>query len=341
MAATYDEAGVSLRRAEEAVRLYGPARLLASSPQRIDERGGYGGRVALGSGWRDPVVVTSIDGVGTKLRLAIELGRPDTVGQDAVAMCVNDVLCSGAQPIAVQDYLAMGRLDPQLAARLVAGVARACVVAGCVLSGGETAELPGLLAPDDYDLAAGCTGVCEREDLLDGSRVAAGDVIVGLAAHGLHSNGFSLVRLLLQRTARDLRGPAVSVGFADLGDELLAPTPIYRDAVAVIRQVAPLHALAHITGGGLVRNIPRVLPTGLGAVLDRRAWPEPPLLAWIRSCGVSDAECARTFHLGLGMVAMVPATAAARTCEALRASGQAAFIVGEIQAGREGCVLHG
>jgi phosphoribosylformylglycinamidine cyclo-ligase len=276
------------------------------------------------------VVVTAIDGVGTKLRLAIDLGRPDTVGQDAVAMCVHDVLCSGARPLAVQDYLAMGRLDPQLAKRLVDSVARACVAAGVVLSGGETAELPGLLAVGDYDLAASCVGVAERCDLLDGSRVRQGDQLLGLAAQGLHSNGFALVRHALQHAGRDLRGPALCAGFADLGDELLQPTPLYTAAVAALRAAVPLHGLAHITGGGLLRNVPRILPKGLGAVLVRSAWRAPPLLQLLRDCGVDQTTCDRTFHLGLGMVAIVPASATAAALTALAAVQQEAWVVGEV-----------
>lgn len=298
--------------------------------------GGFGGLFDLAeAGYRDPVLVAATDGVGTKLRIAIETGRHRTIGIDLVAMCVNDLVVAGAEPLFFLDYFGTGQLEPEVAADVVAGIAEGCRRAGCALIGGETAELPGLYARGDYDLAGFAVGAAERENVLTGSTVAPGDIVLGIASDGLHANGFSLVRMLCAEAGIGWNDPAPFDPAQELAGCLLAPTRIYvRSCLAALCAENPgagVRALAHITGGGLTGNIPRVLPPGLGADLDGGAWSIPPVFGWLQDTGRLDpAEMARTFNCGLGMVAIVAPDAAGAVEAALREHGETVTAVGAV-----------
>ncbi|SCY28310.1 phosphoribosylformylglycinamidine cyclo-ligase [Thiohalorhabdus denitrificans] len=326
---TYKEAGVDVAAGDAFVDRIKPLVKRTSRPEVLGGLGGFGGLFRLASDrYRDPVLVAGTDGVGTKLRLAIELDRHDSVGVDLVAMCVNDLIVCGAEPLFFLDYLATGKLDPERASAVVAGIVHGCEAAGCALLGGETAEMPGMYAGADYDLAGFAVGVVERDGLIDGSRADAGDVLIGLPSSGVHSNGFSLVRRLLQDTGTALDAP---FGDTTLGEALLTPTRIYVAAVRALLEAVDVRALAHITGGGLPGNLPRSLPEGLGAELERGAWPRPPILDWIQEQGaISEAEMLATFNAGLGMVAVVPEAQAEAALDALHAAGETGYRVGRL-----------
>ncbi len=296
--------------------------------------GGFGGLFDLAeAGYRDPVLVAATDGVGTKLRIAIETGRHDTIGIDLVAMCVNDLAVSGAEPLFFLDYFGAGRLEPDVAAGVVAGIAEGCRRAGCALIGGETAELPGLYAGGDYDLAGFAVGAVERQRLMTGNTVEPGDIVLGLASDGLHSNGFSLVRMLCAEAGLGWNDPAPFDPARALGDALLTPTRIYVRGCRAAAESGGVKALAHITGGGLSGNIPRVLPPGLGVDLDGDAWAVPPVFGWLRETGEIDpAEMAQTFNCGLGMVAIVAPDAAGAVEAALRSHGETVTRAGAVVA---------
>ena len=294
--------------------------------------GGFGGLFDLAeAGYRDPVLVAATDGVGTKLRIAIETGRHATIGIDLVAMCVNDLVVSGAEPLFFLDYFGAGKLEPDVAAEVVAGIAEGCRQAGCGLIGGETAELPGLYAGGDYDLAGFAVGAVERERLLTGESVAPGDIVLGLASDGVHANGFSLVRMLCAEAGLGWSDPAPFDPSRPLGEALLTPTRIYVRSCLAAARGGGVKALAHITGGGLTGNIPRVLPPGLGVDLDGGAWAVPPVFGWLRETGRLDpAEMARTFNCGLGMVALAAPDAAAGAEATLRSHGETAMRAGTV-----------
>ena len=294
--------------------------------------GGFGGLFDLAeAGYRDPVLVAATDGVGTKLRIAIETGRHNTIGIDLVAMCVNDLIVSGAEPLFFLDYFGAGRLEPDVAAGVVAGIAEGCRRAGCALIGGETAELPGLYAGGDYDLAGFAVGAVERERLMTGASVAPGDIVLGLASDGLHSNGFSLVRMLCAEAGLGWNDPAPFDPARALGDALLTPTRIYVRSCLAAAESGGVKALAHITGGGLTGNIPRVLPPGLGVDLDGGAWAVPPVFGWLWQTGRLDpAEMAQTFNCGLGLVAIVAPAAAGAAEAAFRSHGETVTPVGTV-----------
>ena len=281
--------------------------------------------------------MVTTDGVGTKLKIAIAVGRHETIGIDLVAMCANDVVVQGAEPLYFLDYFATGKLDVDTAERVIAGIVEGCVQAGCALVGGETAEMPGMYQVGDYDLAGFCVGIVEKESIIDGSQTRAGDAVLGLPSSGPHSNGFSLIRRILQLGAADLQTRIEDI---PLIDQLMAPTCIYvKPLLALLREV-PVHGLAHITGGGLVENIPRVLPEGLEAVLERAAWPRPPVFEWLRSQGnVPDAEMHRVFNCGVGMTVQLAAHDVARALAVLRAAGQEALVIGEVRRGARGVVI--
>ena len=314
---------------------------MAARTARSGTAAGLGGFGALfdlkAAGYRDPILVATTDGVGTKLKVAIATGHHDTVGIDLVAMCVNDLVVQGAEPLFFLDYFATGRLDVEAGRKIVAGIAEGCREAGCALVGGETAEMPGMYARGDYDLAGFAVGAVERDGVVDGSRVAEGDVILGLASSGVHSNGFSLVRRIVEAEGLDYRIPAPFAPTESLGSALLRPTRIYvKSCLAAIR-TGGVKALAHITGGGLYENIPRVLPEGLAVELDARSWPLPPVFRWLaRSGGVPDAEMARTFNCGIGMMVVVAPADAGAVAAALTASGEAVYRIGRIAARRAG-----
>lgn len=325
---TYRDAGVDIDAGNELVKRIGPIAKRTLRPEVMGGLGGFGALCALPEGYKSPVLVAGTDGVGTKLRLALENDHHDTVGIDLVAMCVNDLVVGGAEPLFFLDYYATGKLDVDTAARVVSGIGEGCEQAGCALIGGETAEMPGMYEGEDYDLAGFCVGVVERDGIIDGSKVEPGDTIIGLGASGPHSNGYSLVRRILQQAddTDDLDGKP-------LMEHLLAPTRIYvKSLLNLIKQV-PVHALAHITGGGLPENLPRVLPKGVRAVIDTQAWQWPPVFRWLQEQGqVPTSEMYRTFNCGVGMVVVVPAAQVDQTLALLEASGEDAFVIGEIRA---------
>jgi phosphoribosylformylglycinamidine cyclo-ligase len=320
---SYEQAGVSLQAADAIVGRVQRAVASTRTPRVLGDIGGFAGLVSAG-GYRDPVLVAGTDGVGTKLLLQREAGRLRDSGVDLVGMCVNDVLTCGAEPALFLDYIAVGRLDPERVAEVVEGVAAGCREAGCALLGGETAELPDMYGADDLDLAGFALGIVERDGIVDGSAVCAGDAVIGLAASGLHANGFTLVRRLLERAC--LRPD-------DAPGDLLAPTRIYARAAAALRAACDVRALAHITGGGLPGNLPRVLPAGLGARLDERRWPAAEVFAWLAGLGVEPGEMRRVFNGGLGFAAVVPQGEAAAAIQASEGAGCEAWQVGEIVPG--------
>jgi phosphoribosylformylglycinamidine cyclo-ligase len=335
---TYRDAGVDIDAGDELVERIKPLVRRAQRREVLAGIGGFGALIELPSGYRRPVLVAGTDGVGTKLRLAIDTGRHDTIGIDLVAMCANDVVVQGAEPLFFLDYYATGKLQVTVAEAVVRGIVEGCVQAGAALVGGETAEMPGIYHGSDYDLAGFCVGVVEKDAIIDGSAIGNGDVIIGLSSSGPHSNGYSLIRKLV----------GVAGATADtllegrsLFERLLTPTRIYVKPLLALMRALPVHGLAHITGGGLTDNIPRVLPAGLEAVLERRRWPEDPVFAWLKSTArIDSAEMYRTFNCGIGMVVIVPSARAADALELLSASGASAQLIGEVRAGGRGVVIH-
>jgi phosphoribosylformylglycinamidine cyclo-ligase len=298
--------------------------------------GGFGGFFdPRAAGFKDPVLVASTDGVGTKLKVAIATGRHATVGIDLVAMCVNDIVVQGAEPLFFLDYFATGKLDTATAETVVAGIAEGCRQAGCALIGGETAEMPGMYAGGDYDLAGFAVGAVERGQALTGETVRAGDLLLGLASSGLHSNGYSLARRVVERSGAAFDRPAPFAPDRTLADILIAPTRIYvKSCLAAIRAGGPdgVRALAHITGGGLPENLPRVLPDGLASRIDRRSWPQPAVFGWLaEQGGIDDAELLRTFNCGIGMVLVVAESCAAAVTKALQDGGETVCRIGRIE----------
>ena len=328
---TYRDAGVDIDAGDELVERIKPAAKRTLRPEVLGGLGGFGALVELPSRYRQPVLVSGTDGVGTKLKLAIDTGRHDGIGQDLVAMCVNDVLVVGAEPLFFLDYYATGKLDVETATVVVTGIAKGCELAGCALVGGETAELPGMYQGEDYDLAGFAVGVVEKESIIDGSRVADGDVIIGLASSGPHSNGYSLIRKVLAVSGASfdqrLDGRA-------LMDHLMEPTRIYVKPLLKLLEQVPVHAFAHITGGGLTENIPRVLPEGLGVSIESAAWPRPTVFEWLMQEGnIPLPEMYRTFNMGIGMVACVAPADEARTLKALAEAGEKAWRIGQVVRG--------
>jgi phosphoribosylformylglycinamidine cyclo-ligase len=339
---TYAGAGVDIDAGNALVRAIGP---LAKATRRSGTEAGLGGFGALfdlkAAGFSDPILVACNDGVGTKVKLAIEAGRHDRIGIDLVAMCVNDLVVQGAEPLFFLDYFASSKLDIAVATSVIAGIAEGCTLAGCALIGGETAEMPGLYAPGDYDLAGFSVGAAERGSLLDGSRVAAGDAIIGIGSSGVHSNGFSLVRRLIADKGIDIGAPAPFAPQQSLAEALLTPTRIYVTSLLPLIRSGQIKALAHITGGGLTENIPRVLPQGTEAQLDANGWQLPPVFAWLRDLGGIEApELVRTFNCGIGMIAVVSAAQAGGCIAALQSAGETAFAIGHIAAREAGIACH-
>ena len=332
---TYGDAGVDIDAGNAMVEKIKPLVRSTRRPGADGEIGGFGGLFDLkAAGFSDPVLVAANDGVGTKLRVAIEAGRHDTVGVDLVAMCVNDLVVQGAEPLFFLDYFATGRLDPDQGAAIVAGIANGCRQAGCALIGGETAEMPGMYAGGDYDLAGFAVGAAERGRLLPSAGVAAGDVVLGLASSGVHSNGFSLVRRIVERSGLSWHDPSPAGEGGSLADALLVPTRIYvKPLLAAIRRTGAVKALAHITGGGFTENIPRVLPAGVAVEMDLGAIRVPPIFGWLaRTGGVETREMLRTFNCGIGMVAVVAPQDAGAVREALEAEGETVVEVGRLVA---------
>jgi phosphoribosylformylglycinamidine cyclo-ligase len=334
---TYRDAGVDIEAGDEAVRRIAPLAARTFRPEVLGGIGSFAGFVRVPAGYREPVLVSSTDGVGSKLKVAFLTDRHDTVGIDLVAMGVNDLLVHGAEPLYFLDYIGIGRLDPGRVEALVSGVAEGCRRAGCALIGGETAELPDLYAPGEYDLAGFAVGIVERERIVDGGAVRPGDAVLGLASSGLHSNGYSLARRIIFDVL-GLRADSLLPGTGrTVGEELLEPTLIYAAAVRALLGQAPVSAMANITGGGLTGNVPRVLPEGCRVVLRRSAWSEPPVFATLRQAGrVSEAEMLRTFNLGVGYVVIVRGADADRARQALDGAGARTSVIGEVVVGERG-----
>ena len=331
---SYKDAGVDIDAGDALVDAIKPYAKKTMRPGVLAGIGGFGALFEVPKKYREPVLVSGTDGVGTKLKLAFDLNRHDTVGQDLVAMSVNDILVQGAEPLFFLDYFACGKLDVQTAATVVKGIAAGCELAGCALIGGETAEMPGMYPDGEYDLAGFAVGAVEKSEIIDGTTITPGDVVLGLASSGIHSNGFSLVRKVIERAKPDLNA---DFGGRTLGDALMAPTRIYVKPVLALMETVPVKGMAHITGGGLVENIPRVLGEALTAELDQKSWPLPPLFAWLQEHGgVADSEMHRVFNCGIGMVLIVAADQAAAAQAFLQKAGETVWNIGAIRARAEG-----
>jgi len=335
---TYRDAGVDMDAGEELVERIKPGVRRSMRREVLGGIGGFGALVEVPlDRFRKPVLVSGTDGVGTKLRLAIDTGRHDTVGIDLVAMCANDVVVQGAEPLFFLDYFATGKLVVEIGARVIAGIVDGCVQAGCALVGGETAEMPGMYHGEDYDLAGFCVGIVEKDAIIDGSRTAAGDIVLGLPSSGPHSNGFSMIRKILQVSGADLETDLDGVSLAD---RLMSPTRIYVKALLKLVGALPVHGLSHITGGGLVDNIPRVIPDGLEVILERKAWRRDPVFEWLQNAGrVADEEMYRVFNCGIGMTIQVAPQDADRAASILHEAGQEALVIGEVKSGTRGVVI--
>ena len=327
---SYRDAGVDINAGNELVERIKPIARRTQRPGVLSGLGGFGALFELPlDRYRQPVLVSGTDGVGTKLKLAIEIGRHNTIGIDLVAMCVNDLIVQGAEPLFFLDYYASGHLDVEVAAAVVEGIGHGCELAGAALIGGETAEMPGMYAENDYDLAGFCVGVVEKDAIIDGSKVRSGDALIGIASSGPHSNGYSLIRKILSTSNSRLSEP-----FADstLGEALLAPTRIYIKSLLALLQRVDVHAMAHITGGGLIENLPRVMPAGNRANIDSGAWTKPAIFDWLQQQGnVRDDDMYRTFNCGIGMVVCVAAQERQITLDILQQQGETAWAIGTIE----------
>ena len=337
---TYRDAGVDIDAGEALVDRIKPH---VKRSMRREVMGGLGGFGALFEvpldRYRQPVLVSGTDGVGTKLRLAIETGRHDTIGIDLVGMCVNDVVVQGAEPLFFLDYYATGKLSVEVAESVIKGIVDGCVLAGCALIGGETAEMPGMYAAGDYDLAGFCVGIVEKAKIIDGSKTKAGDLLIALPSSGPHSNGYSLIRKLIERAHAT---PDTRLGNGLLYDALLAPTRIYVKSVLTLMQSVPVHGIAHITGGGLLENIPRVVPEGLEVVINRNSWTLPPVFQWLQQQGnINEHEMLRTFNCGVGMTICVAPENIDKAMATLQSLNEPAFLIGEVRAGNSGVVVEG
>ena len=340
---TYADAGVSIDAGNALVKAIGPAAKSTSRPGADVSLGGFGGLFDLkAAGYSDPLLVAANDGVGTKLKLAIEAGDHKGVGIDLVAMCANDLIVQGAEPLFFLDYYATGKLDPKVAVEVVESIAEGCRQAGCALIGGETAEMPGMYAAGDYDLAGFCVGAVDRDKVLTGETIAPGDVILGLASSGVHSNGFSLVRRIIEREGWDLARPVPAANGRALAQLLLTPTRIYVRALLPLVQERKIKGLAHITGGGIIENIPRVLPDNCHAMIETSAWDLPAVFELLQQGGrIEPGEMARTFNCGIGMAVIVDATVKAEVTRHLEGAGETVFEIGRIESGSRGCTVTG
>jgi len=325
---TYRDAGVDIDAGNALVERIKDVSQATRRPEVLSGLGGFGALCAIPPGYSEPVLVSGTDGVGTKLRLAMDLGIHDTIGIDLVAMCSNDIAVVGAEPLFFLDYYATGKLNVDVAAAVVTGIGKGCELAGAALVGGETAEMPGMYEGEDYDLAGFCVGVVERALLIDGSKVEAGDTLLALPSSGPHSNGYSLIRKVLERTGDDTQQVC---GDKTLGEALLAPTTIYNRPLLALQQQLEIRAMAHITGGGILENLPRVLPEGLGAVIHRDSWQLPPVFEWLQRGGnIADTEMMRTFNCGIGMIIVVGHGRAADALSVLKSHGIAGWELGVI-----------
>lgn len=330
--ASYAAAGVDIEAGYKGVQLMREHVERTMIPGVVSGIGGFGGLFAPDlSGLREPILVSGTDGVGTKIRIAQLLDKHDTIGIDCVAMCVNDIVCCGAKPLFFLDYIAIGKNEPEKVASIVKGVAEGCVQAGCALIGGETAEHPGVMNPDDYDLAGFSVGIVDKSKMVDNSKMKAGDVVIGLASAGLHSNGFSLVRKVFDIERAGLDKPLDELGGRSLGEELLTPTKIYVKPVLAAIQAARVYGVSHITGGGFFENIPRCLPQGLGVKIDKSALQTPPIFSLLQKTGdIPERDMFNTFNMGVGMVLVVDKEDVVKAVTALYGAGQGARVIGEV-----------
>jgi len=333
---TYRDAGVDIDAGNKAVELMKHHVRATYRPEVLGDIGGFGGLFALNSGkYRQPVLVSGTDGVGTKLKVAFMADKHDTIGQDGVAMCVNDILVQGAEPLFFLDYLAVGKLEPEKVAAIVSGVAMACRESGCALIGGETAEMAGFYPDGEYDMAGFAVGVVDRDKIITGEKIKPGDVLIGLPSSGIHSNGYSLVRKIcfdVKQFNVDTYIPELG---RNLGEELLEPTRLYPKSCLPLIEKFELHGMVHITGGGFYDNIPRVLPEDCGVAVDTAAWPKPPIFALLKEWGgVADAEMYRTFNMGIGMILLVAAEDAAAIQADIASRGEKSYIIGKVTAGQ-------
>ena len=337
---SYKEAGVDITAGYRAVELM-KKHVARTMPDGKADIGGFGGLFPLDmTGMKEPVLVSGTDGVGTKLRIAQLLDKHDTIGIDCVAMCVNDIICCGAKPLLFLDYIACGRNVPERIAEIVGGVAEGCVQAGCALVGGETAEHPGTMAEDDYDLAGFSVGIVDKSKVIDNSRMQAGDVMIALPSSGVHSNGFSLVRKVFDVEHCDLKAPVEELNGASLGETLLAPTRIYVKPVLAVMKEVTIKGISHITGGGFYENMPRSIPKGLGVKIEKSAVRVPPIFSLIQKRGnISEHDMFNTFNMGVGMSVVVAKEDAARAVELFRANGEDAYILGTIVESEDGVLL--
>ena len=332
---TYRDAGVDIDAGDALVERIKPVVKRSMRPEVLGGLGGFGACFELPvERFKRPVLVSGTDGVGTKLRLAIETGRHDTIGIDLVAMCANDVVVQGAEPLFFLDYYATGKLSVDVAATVIGGIVEGCVQAGAALIGGETAEMPSMYSEGDYDLAGFCVGIVEKDKILDGTATRAGDVVIGIASSGPHSNGYSLIRKLISVAGAN---PETRLGNQSLFDALLAPTRIYVKSLLALLQKVPVRGFAHITGGGLLDNIPRVIPDGLDVVLERKSWPRTGVFDWLQNAGnIANTEMYRTFNCGIGMTVIVAPDQVDATLTSLRAAGEIATVIGAVQTGTTG-----
>ena len=339
--ASYAAAGVDITAGYRAVELMKQHVARTMTAGMAENIGGFGGLFELDTaGMKNPCLVSGTDGVGTKIRIAQLLDKHDTIGIDCVAMCVNDVICCGAKPLFFLDYIACGRNVPEKIASIVSGVAEGCVQAGAALVGGETAEHPGMMAEDDYDLAGFTVGVVDRDKVVDKNKMAAGDVVIALPSTGIHSNGFSLVRRVFRVETADLRAPIEALGGRGLGEALLTPTRIYVKPILALLEQVEVHGISHITGGGFYENIPRSIPDGLGAKIEKAALRTPPVFDFLaRSGNIPERDMFNTFNMGVGMDVVVPKEQADKALAVLREQGEDAYIMGEIVSGEERVVL--
>jgi phosphoribosylformylglycinamidine cyclo-ligase len=326
---SYRDAGVDIDTGNALIERIKPLAKATARPGVLGGLGGFGALFEIPAGYQQPVLVAGTDGVGTKLKLAIDSGKHDTVGIDLVAMCVNDLIVQGAEPLFFLDYYATGKLELEVAADVIKGIAEGCQQAGAALTGGETAEMPGMYGEGDYDLAGFCVGVVEKTKVIDGSKVKEGDVLIGLSSSGAHSNGYSLIRKVIEVSGADL---SQSFDGATLIDRLMAPTRIYVKPLLELFKSIEVHALSHITGGGLLENLPRVMPTKTCAVIDGSSWQWPAVFDWLQQQGnIESNEMYRTFNCGIGMVVIVSEADAQQACDILKAQGETAVIIGRIE----------
>ncbi len=325
---SYKDAGVDIDAGNDLVdRIKGVAKR-TRRPEVMAGLGGFGALFELPTGYKQPVLVSGTDGVGTKLKLAMDLNRHDFIGIDLVAMCVNDLIVAGAEPLFFLDYYATGKLDVDIAARVVDGIGIGCEQSGASLVGGETAEMPGMYDGEDYDLAGFCVGIVEKADIIDGTKVGESDVLIGLPSSGPHSNGYSLIRKVIEVSGADLDQP---MGDTTLGEALMEPTRIYVKSLLELFKQVPVHALSHITGGGLLENLPRVMPETCASKIDKSSWQRPAVFDWLQSAGgIDEIEMHRTFNCGVGMVIVVPASSAQHAISCLQEQGEEPWILGQI-----------